>query len=281
MGSTAYSSSETWSNAAGHYAAQMALATSQATERLINLTNSKLPFDATTSLILDNGAGNGVLTTALTISFPGLRIVAADISPTMLATLDAKCLPHVSTLVMDACVEDDDDDDDDNHAALPPAHFSHVLSTFMTQFTDDPDAVVREAHRMLQPDGVLGLGSWLDIGINWPWEEACRALDPAVQPRSPYSDTAWTAEEDVDTSLRAAGFREIVHERVRLYLRFGDTEEYVGYWYSAKNPGMLRMQSAWGGDIEEVRATLDRILREKYAGGKEFPMMALLTSARK
>lgn len=178
-----YSNSEGWSNAASHYVAQFAATTSQAADRLIDIVESRSPISAASSSVLDNGAGNGVLTQALASRFPGTRILAADIAPAMLADLDAKQLPNVSTLAMDACVEDDD--------KLGAETFSHVLSTFMIQFTDGPMRALRKMHRVLKPGGVIGLGSWGDVAINRPWEDACRALDPRFVAQSPFDQSAW------------------------------------------------------------------------------------------
>lgn len=70
-------------------------------------------------------------------------------------------------------------------------------------------------------------------------------------------------------------------ERFRVCLRFGGTEELVRYWYESKNPGILKMQSAWKGDIDEVRESLERVVREKYGDGREVWLEAVLTVARK
>lgn len=268
-----YSTSESWSHAASHYAVQMAAATSQAADGLIDMVESRLPISTNSSHVLDSGAGNGVLTQALVSRFPGTRILAADIAPAMLADLDAKSLPNVSTLAMDACIE--------NHEKLPADAFSHVLSTFMIQFTDGPKQALREMHRVLKPGGVIGLGSWIDIAINWPWEEACRRLDPHCVPESPFGKSAWKGKPDVERALEEAGFADSQSQRLRVCLRFEGPEEFVGYWYEAKNPGMLKMQSAWKGDIEEVRQSLEDVVREKYGGGREFWLEAVLTVAEK
>ena len=273
MAQSNYSNSESWNNAANHYAVQMAAATSQAADRLINLVESRLPFSTAFSSVLDNGAGNGVLTQALVSRFPGTRILATDIAPAMLARLDAKQLPNVSTLAMDACVE--------YNVKLEADSFSHVLSTFMIQFTDGPMHALREMYRVLKPGGWIGLGSWIDVSINRPWEEACRGLDPLFVPQTPFDKSAWTGEAEVERALKEAGFADVVSEKLRVCLRFEGPEDYVGYWYEAKNPGMLKMQSAWKGHIEEVRESLEKVVREKYSGGREFWLEAVLTVAKK
>ena len=273
MAQSTYSNPENWSNAASHYAAQMAAATSQAADDLIELAEKRLSFSTSWSNVLDSGAGNGVLTQALANRYPEMRILATDIAPAMLANLDAKRLPNVSVLEMDACIE--------GNPKLHADNFSHVLSTFMIQFTDKPMHALREMHRVLKPGGVIALGSWVDIAINRPWEEACKILNPHFLPRSPFGVGAWQDGTDVERAVKEVGLVNVESKRVRVCLRFGGPEEYVGYWYEAKNPGMLKMQSAWPGDIEDVRKKLDDVVREKYGGGREFWLEAVLTVATK
>ena len=110
--------------------------------------------------MLDLGAETGVLSTSLSTSYPGIRILATDIAPVMISALSAKALPNVETLVVDATRE--------NNPQLGAGAFTHALSAFMTQFTSAPDAVTREMARVTEPGGVLGFATWIDVAINKP-----------------------------------------------------------------------------------------------------------------
>ena len=273
MSQKTYSNSKNWSNATSLYVVQMAAATSQAADHLIDLAESRLSFSTASSSVLDSGAGSGVLTQALASRFPQINILACDIAPTMLAQLEAKRLPNVSILEADAC--------NVGNPKLQTNNFSHVLSTFMIQFTDEPERALQEMHRVLRPAGVIALGSWLDIGINWPWEEACKRLDPSFVPQSPFGTGAWQAAQDVETAMQNVGFVNVESRDFTVQLNFGGTEEFVEYWYNAKNPGMLKMQSAWKGDIEEVRETLKEVVGNNFGEGRVFHMKVTVTIATK
>ncbi|KAL6718582.1 hypothetical protein ACLMJK_004674 [Lecanora helva] len=251
----------------------MAAATAQAANHLIDLAESRLSFTTASSSALDSGAGSGVLTEALAKRFPHLSILACDLAPAMLAQLEAKKLPNVLTMEADAC--------DVGNPKIQADTFSHVLSTFMIQFTGEPTRSLQEMHRVLRPGGIIALGSWIDIGINWPWEEACKLLDPDFIPQSPFAEGAWRSAEDVERAMQEVGFVDISSREVSVCLNFNGTEEFVEYWYSAKNPGMLKMQSAWKGDIEDVREMLKDVVKTRYGGGHVFPMKVALTIAMK
>ena len=78
------------------------------------------------------------------------------------------------------------------------------------------------------------------------------------------------------------GCDNIRSELVKVRLEFRDWKEYMDYWYTARNPGMLQMQSSWAGDggIEAVREMLGQVVREHFNGGKEFVLEAVCTVGR-
>ena len=80
--------SEAWSAAAGLYVSRTALVTVVPAQRLITMTHEVSPFHLFESHVLDNGAGIGVLTKALVDQFPGIRILATDTTPAILAELE-------------------------------------------------------------------------------------------------------------------------------------------------------------------------------------------------
>ena len=282
MGPSAYNNSTTWSAAAKPFAAQVASATSIASAALIDLVETLSPMDSPTAIpsythsaasVHDAGAGNGSLTAALSLKHPALPILATDIAPGMIAALDARQLPNVRTHVLDSCAS--------NPEILRSDSFSHVLSSFMLQYTYNPSGAVREMYRILRPGGVVGLANWIDVAINWPWNKACKRLDPNFEPVKHFDEAAWTTEQEVEAALMKVGFQEVRSELVRTRMQFESAEDFVNYWYNSKNPGMVKAQSGWKGDPEEVRGMFEKVVREEWGDGKNFEMCAALTVGRK
>lgn len=283
MGVTYYNTSNTWSVAATPYTAQVALTTSLASTALIDLVETLSPIDSlepssslpthSTASVLDAGAGSGSLTSALSARYPTVPIVATDFAPSMVAALDARHLPNVRTHVLDSCVP--------HPEILRSDSFSHVLSSFMLQYTCNPHGAVREMYRILRPGGVVGLAIWTDVAINWPWNEACKRLDPTFEPVKHFDESAWVVEQEIEAALTEAGFQEVKSEGAKTPLRFESAEEFANYWFNSKNPGMVKAQSAWKGNAEDVRAMLEKVVREEWGDGKEFIMSVGLTVGRK
>lgn len=261
MPSTKDFTQDSWSAAAVSYTERVGRMSRLGADRLITLTNALRPFSVRDSYVLDNGAGTGALTSSLTSQFPSIRVLAADIAPGMLETIEEKHLPNVSTRVLDACVLD--------HSELKSGSFSHVLSTFMVQFTPTPQNVVREMYRVLQPSGVIGIGIWTEK--NGPiniWADACRSLDPAYDAPRPYDDAAWSTAPEVEDALRTEGFRDVGSELFRMPFAFEDTAGFMRFWFEARNPVADGLVGSWRGELAEVKARVEKIVREEYEDGR-------------
>ena len=250
-----------WSVASASYAERVGRMSAHSCKRLIEITHEALPLSAPRSYILDNGAGTGTLTTEATTAFPGIRVLAADIAPGMLSVIDAKEIPNVATRVVDAAEPGGLGRQEGDEEA-----FSHAFSTFMVMFTLQPMNVLQEIYRVLQPGGAIGLAVWGEkIGPNTVWEEACQLLEPAYTLPSPYADpNAWRTEREVRTALEKAGFCEVKTEVWRVPFEFEDTESYIRFWYGAKNPVAERFKASSGGNQEEAKEALRRVLKERY-----------------
>lgn len=97
--------------------------------------------------VLDIGAGRGAVTipAARAVGSDG-RVVAIDNAPAMVAALTQDChsLPQVVLSTMDA-----------HHLQFEDSSFDVVTCGFVLHFLDDPLQAIREAHRVLRPDGQL------------------------------------------------------------------------------------------------------------------------------
>lgn len=72
-----------------------------AAEELISWVHEEFPLLSPGVTALDDGAGSGVVITALRARLPQIPILAADLSPGMLATIETKRLPNVKCQVVD------------------------------------------------------------------------------------------------------------------------------------------------------------------------------------
>lgn len=263
-----------WSDAAKVYAAQASTMTITAADRLIEIAHSIQPFSSE-SYVLDNGAGNGALTVALISRFPNAKALAADAAPGMISILKERAIPNVETKVMDACVENAPN-------GLKNESFSHVLSTFMVQFVPQPMSVVREMYRTCTPGGMIGLGIWGEMDVKHAWDDACMELDPeGYTPHNSFAEGGWETAEEVESALIEAGFRDIQTEKFHAAWHFQSAEQFADFWIGCGNPGIMKMQSGWKGNLREVRDTMIRVVNEKYGGGNKFVMQAFLMVGRK
>lgn len=266
------SSSDNWGTGADVYASRVEQVTLPPVEVLISCLNSMRPFSAPHTHVLDNGCGTGVLTTALNSQFPKTSIIAADLSPGMVEVIKKKGLKNVRTMVLDAT---------DLHPFKPDT-FTHVLSTFAIQFVPDPLQAMKEMYRVTAPGGVVGLGTWGELDMNKPWIEACRSFEPDyTSPNYGFAE-GWSTEEQVKAQMEKVGCREVETKTVRPKWGF-TSDEYIKYWFESKNPGIEIILGPWreSGKINEVRPVFERMVMEKYNGGRDLVMEAILAFGKK
>lgn len=221
---------------------------------------------------IDNGSGSGVVTTALRARFPNIPILAADLSPGMLATIEKKGLPQVKCQVLNAI----------DLRPIADSTFTHTLSTFMLQFAAEPLRTLKEMYRVTKPGGTLGLCIWGELCFDAPWEETVRQFEPGYT--YPHTWTPdWSDEGRLRTHIQEVGFKDVRSKTFRPRWDFESPEEFFNYFLGSKNPEFIRgYQPWWDKGMESImRPMFERIVRENYDGAKDFDMEALLFVARK
>lgn len=267
-------SSDDWGAASSAYAARaVAYVTRPSAEALISWVHEISHLSGPSTRALDNGAGTGVVTTVLRSRFPNIPILAADLSPGILETIEKKRLSQVTCQVLDAM---------DLSPTIADDTFSHTLSTFMVQFAADPLRTLKEMYRVTKPGGTLGLCLWGEVCFDAPWEETVRLFEPEYM--YPHTWTPdWADEERLRTYIQEAGFRDVRSRTIRPRLGFESPEVYLAFYLESKNPEFMRgYQLWWEKGMEGVmRPIFERVVKENYNGANDFDMEVFLFVAKK
>lgn len=266
------SSSDNWGTASAAYAARTEYVTRPCAEELISWVDAESPFSTPGATALDNGAGSGVVATALRTRFPNIPILAADLSPGMLATIEKKRLPHVKCQVLDAA----------DLGPVADATFTHSLSTFMIQFASEPLRALKEMYRVTKPGGTLGLCMWAELCFDAPWEDTARQFEPDYTYPHVWTPD-WSDEGRLRTYIQEVGFTDVRSKIVRPKWNFESPEEYFKFYLESKNPYFMRGYQPWWdkGMESTMRPMFEKIVREKYNDAKDFDMKVFLFIARR
>ena len=261
-----------WGTASAVYAVKVEYVTRPVAEELVSWVDSESPLSTTGVTAFDNGSGTGVVTTVLRTRFPGIPILAGDLSPGMLEVIEKKGLLDVRTQVLDAT---------DLHP-LKDNTFTHALSTFMIQFAPDPLQALREMFRVTMDGGTLGLGMWGEFCFDAPWVDACRHFEPNyTYPRTWTSD--WSDKERLKTYIQLVGFKDVQMKTIRPRWDFQSPEAFFEFFLESKNPEFERAIRPWwdSGRKSDVKPLFERLVKERYDGAKDFDSEVFLFIARK
>ena len=268
------SESDKWDTASAAYASSVTYVTRPSAEHLISMVDEISPLSHPTASAFDNGAGSGVLTTALRARFPDIPILAADLSPVMLKTIEQKELSDVQCRELDSV----------DLGAIADDTFTHSFSTFMIQFASDPHRALQEMYRVTRPGGTLGLGMWGKMCIDKPWEDTVCHFEPESNYKYPHTwGPDWQDKACLQGYIQEAGFKDVKMECIRPRWDFERPEDFYHFFLDLKNPEFMRgFQPWWDRGMETaMRPVLDKIVREKYSGAKDFDMEVFLFTARK
>jgi SAM-dependent methyltransferase len=152
---------------------------------------------------LDVGCGTGELAVRIHQSYPGGRIVGADLVPAMLRQAREKLSGSAALVAADAI-----------RLPFAGAAFDVVVSSSSFHFWASPEAGLEEVRRVLRPGGRLVITDWCDDYL------ACRVCDVLLRLIDPAHHRAY-GTRSCHRMLHDAGFREVQVERFRVSWLWG------------------------------------------------------------
>jgi len=165
---------------------------------------------AATNNVLDVGCGAGWLSRRLAKLVPEGRVVGMDISDEMIRQARRASVDYENLLFVAGQVEE---------IPWEPNFFSHAISVESSYYWPDPAAGVRDIYRVLKPGG----SAW--ILINYYRDNPhCHQWGALLAVA-----THLLSAEEWAEHLRAAGFRNVGHERI--VDPSASPEVYTGRWF--------------------------------------------------
>ncbi|MEP7021040.1 MAG: class I SAM-dependent methyltransferase [Pseudonocardiales bacterium] len=145
---------------------------------------------------------------------------------------------------------------------LPWADASFDAVTGVNSFVYADDGGLTEAHRVLRPDGLLGIGFWRDPeDFGWAMQELGAALAPHVSEDDTHTPLRMSQPDSAKELLEAAGFDVIEGGDVRAVSEFPDVD--VAYRALASTGMMYPVTEA--GEEDALRERSLDILRSKQS----------------
>jgi ubiquinone/menaquinone biosynthesis C-methylase UbiE len=276
-----------WKYTDGYYREYTRTTWNESAEAYVGLMRNLEPFraDLVAQLapqpgerILDMGTGPGepAMTIARLIG-PSGRVTGIDISEKMVSIAErvarARGASNIEFRAMD-CGE----------LKLPDRSFNAVVSSFGFQIFTDPEAAAREALRVLEPGGRIGVSVW-STGDRVPWIDVIIGpmLEYAEPDETGYIPTPYETggPGQMVSFLERAGFRDVQEERRSHSLQFDDEEAYFRAILKATPIGHSLSEEPEGTQREVLRKARDNLRPWKVPEGLSIPGEGVVVVGRK
>lgn len=211
---------------------------------------------------------------------PTTRLVAADLSPGMIAAVKGRQADEVAAARrreekdktawarVEAIVCDASDLSDLTAGPVndTDASFSHVTAGLLLLMVQHPGDVLAETRRVLRPGGVFGMTSFRSVG----WMDIINEALGAVRPGTGLGaiPEAWASTARVRASLEEAGFREVCVEEVQTFYEYTDAEAMTRF-NVANIPSVKAVTATMTeGEVEQAIQWMLTRLGERFPDGK-------------
>jgi ubiquinone/menaquinone biosynthesis C-methylase UbiE len=203
--------SERYDRAAQRYGIWWAPVLEASALRVLDRVAEAWPADGQPDAILDLGTGTGTLALEAARRWPAAAVTGIDASRGMILAareraredLPASAADRISFDIADA-----------GHLPFPDEAFDLVVSSFVLQLVQNRLAVLREAHRVLRPGGVLAFVTWMVADRKFAPDEAFfDVLDELNVPDGDVAEEACSGDfvsaRAATLQLRRAGFADV------------------------------------------------------------------------
>ncbi|KAF7190211.1 Methyltransferase tpcH [Pseudocercospora fuligena] len=230
---------------------------------ILEKVNALQPFSEATS-IHDNGCGPGAIISRIIQDYPipsSASLTASDFSSHMIDQLkqtkeeEMKADPKGPWSRLELSVQDAMD-----LKSISDESQSHVTAGWVYFMTADPMKCLTESHRILKPNGVLGLSSWKDS----QWMAVSNNGVTAVRPDAKTIEIPeeWKSAEGIAEELKKAKFRDIDSVEVHVDMTF-DSHDALVELLSEKMPHIANMTKDWSEDEKkQLKQTFREMIKE-------------------
>ncbi|KAL4940272.1 hypothetical protein BDV06DRAFT_196956, partial [Aspergillus oleicola] len=168
------------------------------------------PKPSSSSIILDNACGTGILASEVLRQFesegPKPQMFAADLAPSMIDKVRTKAKKNgwlnERDGVLDVSVMDAE------ALTYPDDTFTHSYTNFGFPFFPNGDKAAGEVYRTLKPGGTAFITSWKTLGYLPYIQTAQLAVRPGSVPWEPPMPKDWYTKEKLVGVLQGGGFQK-------------------------------------------------------------------------